>query len=324
MHSFDGRSMSKAYPPSSTTTRTTTTSTAASTPNHDASLSAILASHLHHDHPQYMDGRQSDYTHPGLTTPSAQLNGYQQSEGSPAGQTSAVQYHQQGPLDHKPPTYSASATPSSDYGSRSSSYPEYAQRGYADGQSNRYPGPATPGHAAAMAQTSSPSQSLSEAHRLHGRNPSNMTSDGEVPIDPSIAQSSPSYPPPHNYSPYPPQHDMPQYAGQPMAYGRPDWAGQYQQPMYGHSPVTSGAGAPNMVAHTLPRPPAVRAVLDPPRIPHLLILAWLSRAVIPSLRCIPSFRSLVRSSTNDRDDVMKRLKECTSAGGMGAKRHTAR
>ncbi|KAF2487834.1 hypothetical protein BDY17DRAFT_320348 [Neohortaea acidophila] len=248
--------MSKAYPPSSTTTRTTTTSTAASTPNHDASLSAILASHLHHDHPQYMDGRQSDYTHPGLTTPSAQLNGYQQSEGSPAGQTSAVQYHQQGPLDHKPPTYSASATPSSDYGSRSSSYPEYAQRGYADGQSNRYPAPATPGHAAAMAQTSSPSQSLSEAHRLHGRNPSNMTSDGEVPIDPSIAQSSPSYPPPHNYSPYPPQHDMPQYAGQPMAYGRPDWAGQYQQPMYGHSPVTSGAGAPNMVAHTLPRPPA--------------------------------------------------------------------
>ena len=51
---------------------------------------------------------------------------------------------------------------------------------------------------------------------------------------------------------------MPQYQGQPMAYGRPDWAGQYQQPMaYGHSPATTGGAPPNMAAHTMPRPPPV-------------------------------------------------------------------
>jgi hypothetical protein len=49
---------------------------------------------------------------------------------------------------------------------------------------------------------------------------------------------------------------MPQHAGRPMAYGRLDWAGQYQHPMYSHSPVTSGSGAPNMAAQAVPRPPA--------------------------------------------------------------------
>ena len=38
--------------------------------------------------------------------------------------------------------------------------------------------------------------------------------------------------------------------------------GQYQQPMYGHSPVTSGGGTPNMAAHTMPRPPAVCRVFE--------------------------------------------------------------
>ncbi|KAF2772852.1 hypothetical protein EJ03DRAFT_171734 [Teratosphaeria nubilosa] len=74
--------------------------------------------------------------------------------------------------------------------------------------------------------------------------------------DPSIAQSGPSYPPAHNYSPYPPQHEMPQYANQPMTYGRPEWAGHYQQPMgYGHSPATTGGAAPGIPAH-VPKPPA--------------------------------------------------------------------
>ncbi|SMY20931.1 unnamed protein product [Zymoseptoria tritici ST99CH_1A5] len=75
--------------------------------------------------------------------------------------------------------------------------------------------------------------------------------------NPSIAQSSPTYPPPHNYSPYPPQHEMPQYSAQPMtSYGRPEWAGQYPQQMGYHSPATTGGAAPNMVAHAIPRPPA--------------------------------------------------------------------
>lgn len=47
-----------------------------------------------------------------------------------------------------------------------------------------------------------------------------------------------------------------------MAYGRPDWAGQYQQPMYSQSPATTGGAPPGMVAHTVPRPPAVRPPVD--------------------------------------------------------------
>jgi hypothetical protein len=114
-----------------------------------------------------------------------------------------------------------------------------------------------------MAQTSSPSLSMSDNQQPNGHASNNMKSDGDVPIDPSIAQSSPTYPPHHGYSPYPPQHEMPQYAGQPMGYGRPDWAGQYAQPMYGHPPATTGGAPPNMVAHTMPRPPAVGSVFDP-------------------------------------------------------------
>jgi len=224
LHEFDlhyyiasGRAMSTAYnkPPSQTTTS-------------DASLSAILASHLQHNaHPQSMDGRQPEYPQSGLSSPYAPYG--PQSEGSSADQ-SAVQYQPAGQQDYKSSNFSSSATPESTYGlpqsARSGSFPEYIQRSYADGQQSRYPAAAQSN----MAQTSNP----------------------------SIAQSSPSYPPPHNYSPYPPQHDMPQYAGQPMtSYGRPEWAGQYSSPMgYGHSPATTGGAAPNMAAHAIPRPPA--------------------------------------------------------------------
>lgn len=234
--------------------------------NNDASLSAILASHLqHNDHPQSMDGRQPEYQQSGLSSPNAPYNEHQ-SEGSSADQ-SGVPY-QQGQQDYKPSNFSASATPDSSYGlpqsARSGSFPEYIQRSYADGQQpqaqqqqqNRYP---AAGAQSNMAQTSSPSSSNFEGPQSNGHASNNAKSDADVPIDPSIAQSSPSYPPPHNYSPYPPQHDMPQYAGQPMtSYGRPEWAGQYSSPMgYGHSPATTGGATPNMAAHAIPRPPAV-------------------------------------------------------------------
>lgn len=241
--------MPKAYnTPSSTTTTQTNTN--------DASLSAILASHLQHDpSPQSMDGRQPDYTQSGLSSPYAPYNG-QQSEGSSADPPSAVPYQQA--QDYKPSNFSSSATPDSSYGlpqsARSGSFPEYIQRSYADGQQTRYPAGA---QQSGMAQTSSPSLSVSDGIEPNGHE--NISkSDHNVPIDPTIAQSSPTYPPPHNYSPYPPQHDMQQYPGQPMSYGRPEWAGQYQQPMaYGHSPATTAGAAPNMAAHAIPRPPAV-------------------------------------------------------------------
>jgi len=199
--------------------------------NNDSSLSAILASHLHEGHPQQpTDARQSEYPQSGLSSPYAHYNGHQ-SEGNSADQASTVQYP--AGQEYKPTNFSSSATPDSSYGlppqsARSGSFPEYIQRGYAEGQPARYQ-PSAQGNHAAMAQTSNP----------------------------SIAQSSPSYPPPHNYSPYPPQQqEMSQYAAHPM-YARPEWApGQYSQPMqYGHSPATSGGAAPGMVAHHIPRPP---------------------------------------------------------------------
>jgi len=222
--------------------------------NNDTSLNVILASHLQQDHPQSMDGRQTDYPQSGLNSPYAPYNGHQ-SEASSADQASAVQY--QPGQDYKSSNFSSSATPNSEYGlpqsARSGSFPEYIQRSYADNQHTRYPANAQGGHAA-MAQTSSPSLSMPDGQQSNGHASHNRNSDGDVPIDPSIAQSSPTYPPQHNYSPYPPQHEMSQYPGQPL-YGRPEWAGGYQQPMYNHSPATTGGAAPNMPAH-VPRPPA--------------------------------------------------------------------
>ena len=226
--------------------------------SNEASLSAILASHLQQDSRPHMDGRHPEYPQSGLSSPNTPYIAHQ-SERSSADQTSAVHYQQQG-QDYKSSNFSSSATPSSEYGlpqsARSGSFPEYVQRGYTDGQQHRYPASATGGHAG-MAQTSSPSLSMPDGQQSNGPTQTNMKSNEDIPIDPSIAQSSPTYPPPQHYSPYPPQQEMPQYAGQPMAYGRPDWAGHYHQPMYGHSPVTSGGAPPNMAAHTMPRPPAV-------------------------------------------------------------------
>lgn len=229
----------------------------------DSSLSAILASHLHQGQPQQpMDARpQQEYPQSGLSSPYAHYNGHQ-SEGTSADQASAVQYP--AGQEYKPTNFSSSATPDSSYGlppqsARSGSFPEYIQRGYADSQPNRYQ-PGAQGTPSGMAQTSSPSLSMPDGHQPNGHAPQrNIESDGDVPIDPSIAQTSPSYPPPHNYSPYPPQQEIPQYAAHPM-YARPEWPqGQYPpQPMqYGHSPATTGGAAPAMVAHHIPRPPPV-------------------------------------------------------------------
>ncbi|KAK1819652.1 hypothetical protein LTR12_005966 [Friedmanniomyces endolithicus] len=204
-----------------------------------------------------MDGRQPEYTQSGLNSPYAPYNG-NQSEQSPADQASAVQY-QPGP-DYKSSNFSSSATPNSEYGlppqsARSGSFPEYIQRSYAEGQQQqRYP--VSQSAHAGMAQTSSPSQSMPDGTTRNDDTKHNSSSDGDVPIDPSIAQSSPTYPP-HGYSPYPPQHEMQQYPAQPMYPARPEWAGQYQQPMaYGHSPATTAGAVQGSVAH-IPRPPAV-------------------------------------------------------------------
>lgn len=127
-----------------------------------------------------------------------------------------------------------------------------------------------------MAQTTSPSlpsimsraarsspnghaDATRDQHHKHHHHHQHHHSDPHVALDPSIATSSPQYPPQHQYSPYPPQHEMHGYAAQPgapMYAPRPEWAGHYAAPMYAHAPVTAPGGAPGMVAQ-VPRPPGV-------------------------------------------------------------------
>ena len=82
------------------------------------------------------------------------------------------------------------------------------------------------GHArtVSMAQATSPSMSLQDGHQNNHHNTPHVKSNPEVPIDPSIAASSPTYPP---YSPYAQQgHEMAQYPGHPPP-GYQHWPQQY-------------------------------------------------------------------------------------------------
>lgn len=86
-----------------------------------------------------------------------------------------------------------------------------------------------------MAPTSNPSSPLptADAH-LSGRGGARtLKSDPDLVADPGIAATSPTYPPPASYGPYPSQQDMsPAYPGQSGAssvYGRPEW-GPYPPP----------------------------------------------------------------------------------------------
>ena len=114
-----------------------------------------------------------------------------------------------------------------------------------------------------MAQATSPSMSMQDGSHHHNHNTPNMKSDPELPIDPSIAASSPTqYPGP--YSPYPPPgHEMAQYQGHPP----PQGYGQWPPHGYGHphgmpggpysSPGTA-VSAGGQVATAGPRPGQVR------------------------------------------------------------------
>ena len=70
---------------------------------------------------------------------------------------------------------------------------------------------------------------LPDGHHHNHHNTPNIKSNPELPIDPSIAASSPTYPGP--YSPYAPQgHDMSHYQG----HAPPQGYGQWPAPGYGH------------------------------------------------------------------------------------------
>ncbi|KAN0086428.1 hypothetical protein V8E54_000116 [Elaphomyces granulatus] len=126
------------------------------------------------------------------------------------------------------------------------------------------------GGAAGMVQATSPSTTQSDGQKNDHRNQASIKSDPDVPIDPSIAASSPTYPPP--YSPYQPQgHDMAQYQGHPppQMYGRPDWAhgyGQHQHGMPGpySSPATTVGSASPAAVTAGPRPGQVYSFVPIP------------------------------------------------------------
>ncbi|KAL4931333.1 putative C2H2 transcription factor (Con7) [Aspergillus undulatus] len=171
----------------------------------------------------------------------------------------------------------SSNTPQSDYSlnqppppARSPAYPEYLAR---PPQYHHAPN-SQPGGAAGMAQATSPSMNiLNDGHQNGHRNHStNVKSDADVPIDPSIAANSPTYPPP--YSPYQPQgHEMAaQYQGHPpppppQMYARPDWHGypQHQHGLPGpySSPATT-VGPASPAATAGPRPGQVYSFVPIP------------------------------------------------------------
>lgn len=162
-------------------------------------------------------------------------------------------------------TPSAPYTPSTDHSSSARSFPDqhpqqHAPRGaYSDGgpQQRFY---ATPN---AMAQPTSPSMPSEDAasreapassqsqHQQATAAPAHHSNP--VPIDPSIAQSSPTYPPQHYPGYPPPHHDMAgHYAQGPPMY-RPDYSSPYNAPPhmpYGH---VSGAVRPQNRGSTASR-----------------------------------------------------------------------
>ncbi|KAF2097224.1 hypothetical protein NA57DRAFT_66863 [Rhizodiscina lignyota] len=201
-----------------------------------------------------MDGRQPEYTQPGLQSPFQSVR-EPQSEASPADQASAAQYPQG--QDPRSANFSSSATPTSEYGiapssARSGSFPDYIQRSY-------HPSAGQGANAGGMAQATSPSMPLPDGQASNSNAHDIKSSNNDVPIDPSIAAAtSPTYPPQAQYSPYGAQHEM-HYAGHPGVYARPEWAGgQYPghppMPPYGH-PSSSGPPTPAMVS-PVQRPPA--------------------------------------------------------------------
>ncbi|KAI9729719.1 MAG: hypothetical protein M1834_006670 [Cirrosporium novae-zelandiae] len=185
-------------------------------------------------------------------------------------QASAAQYT---PQPEVRSTVSSSATPKSEYNiqppsARSGGFPEFAtpqqqqqqQQQPPPSQQQYAPVPQHPNTAVgAMAQSTSPSKTLQDGEQRNHQNSTQLKSDPDVPIDPSIAQSSPTYPPP--YSPYQPQgHELPQHQGYPppqQMHQRADWPPQVHSAYpYGiPGPYGTAAGMPAGAPTTTAPPP---------------------------------------------------------------------
>ena len=289
-------------------------------------------------HAQPMDGRPGEYSQTGLTSPSSNHTSNQpESKDSTSDHASSAQYPpQQADVKFNPPQ-----TPASDYSlnpssARSGSFPDYLQRApYPDASQQQQPPPrylptsAPNGAPGNMAHSSSPS-SLPPAnddgqmmnHQQHSI-PRSVASNQDIPVDPNITNSSPTYPPTHHY---PPQyhHDMNQYhtppaqmyRPHPPEYGAPPYSAppHGMPPQYGHVP-TSVSTPPSMVSAGA-RPPGVSPVLKPCH----AFSHYFYRVVMLFRPCTPLCPSPARISRNARVGATRRSKGCTSAAGMAAKR----
>lgn len=194
-----------------------------------------------------MERSVPEYSQSGLPSPYPSTYGDTQSEASSADHASAAQYPT--PQEARPSNYSASATPTSEYGAyahsarSSSSFPEHSLRQYHPAASN------PSGSSGGMAQTpTSPSMPMQDGRNHQSQQ---VKSDSDMPIDPSIAAPSPTYghsqystypaPPPQDMS-----HSYPQSAGSLYAQPRPDWAnyghpGQQMPPhhVFPHTPTSA-------------------------------------------------------------------------------------
>ena len=199
----------------------------------ESKLSTLLGAYTTARQHKSMEKGAAAYSQSGLHTPYPSALSDDRSEHSSTDHASPAQYPAAAQAQD-PRSRFTTSTPTSHYGvytptarGSTSSIPEHIQRQY-------HPASTHSGSSGGMAQPTSPSSVPLQDGRSNHQS-SNMKSDSEVPIDPSIAASSPTYPPHGNqYSPYPPQQDMShgypgQHPGGPMyTQPRPDWAG------YGH------------------------------------------------------------------------------------------
>ena len=242
---YTTESLSNGYP-STTTTPTTTTGSYANG--------------------QSMDTRPGEYSQPGMQSPPSSSKLETPSERNQSDQNPAAHFSSAQDVKYHP------ATPDSNYSlnpssARSGTFPEYnlpRNTGYPDG-TQRYQANGTPNGASGnMAQPQSPSSMPSvDGSSAHPPGLAQAAdSNPPIPVDPSIAQSSPTYPPPpHHYSPYPTQdpHHM-QYQTPPM-YARPEYqagppySAPHQPMPYGH--VATSVSSPSSLVSAGARPPGV-------------------------------------------------------------------
>lgn len=200
-----------------------------------------------------MDRAAPEYSQTGLPSPYPSTFGDAPSEGSSAEHPAAAAQY---PPVQKDSSYPASATPTSEYGvypssARSGSFPEPGQRSYHQAGNSSSGG---------MAQQHSPSLSHQDgrSHQAH-----HVNSDSDVPIDPSIAAPSPTYPY-GQHSPYAPNPDMshgyPHPSGGMYGQPRPEWGayGQHGPPMTpgGHPVYAQGGQPPQQRPSQVCSPPA--------------------------------------------------------------------